>query len=465
MSITSYVFRFFARLAIPAAGALLAFATARAVNAQEITALSPYVDEALTNNYAMRQQRLAVERTDAAVRQAKGAFLPSATVDARYSETHGVLNVGDLVNPAYAALNQLTGSNAFPTNVDARLPFAQETRVRVAQPLFNPAIISNYQVQKSVAAMEVAAAGVSERQLAADVQTAYVNYARAARVAQLYRNTHALLQENVRVNERLLANGKITPAALHRAIADRSEIEQQIAQAEQHRSAAARYFNYLLGRVPTAELQTVPDSLLQVDLNINADDAVRTALARREELMQADGGIRVAAAYEKLARSAFLPSVALAVDYGVQGNQYKFDTRNDVAVASLVFSWNVFNGGQDQARRQQASIEVERGELRRKEAEHQIEMQVRQAFDAVTVADRAIRAAQDRLNAARRSFELVSRRHAEGMAAQIEYVDARTSLTNAELNFILTRYQYALNYIELERVAALRPARDAEVRK
>jgi outer membrane protein TolC len=189
---------------------------------------------------------------------------------------------------------------------------------------------------------------------------------------------------------------------------------------------------------------------------MSADDAVRTALMRREELRQAEGGVRVAEAQQRLARSSLLPSVALAVDYGVQGNDYRFNARNDVAVASLVFSWNVFNGGQDDARRQQASLEVERGALRRQEIEHQIEMQVRQAYDAVTVAQRALRAAQDRLTAARRSFELVNRRHAEGIAPQIEYIDARTSLTNAELNSILTQYQYAADYVELERAAALR---------
>jgi outer membrane protein TolC len=164
----------------------------------------------------------------------------------------------------------------------------------------------------------------------------------------------------------------------------------------------------------------------------------------------------VAAAQEKLARASYLPSVALAVDYGVQGNEYRFDSRNDVAVASLVFSWNVFNGGQDAARRQQASIEVERGELKRTEIEHQVEMQVRQAYDAVTVARVAMQAAADRLSAARRSYELVARRHAEGMAPQIEYIDARTALTAAELNNILTQYGHAASYIELERVAALR---------
>ena len=190
--------RLIGRLLFPLAGALLAWATT-AAHAQEIHVLRPYVTEALENNYGMQRQRLALAKSEAAVRQARGAFLPSATLDARYSQTHGVMNVGDLVNPAYAALNQLTGTSAFPTNIDARLPFAQETRVRIAQPLFNAGIISNYQLQKSLASVEAAGTAASARQLAADVQLAYVNYARAARIAELYVNTHALVGENVGV--------------------------------------------------------------------------------------------------------------------------------------------------------------------------------------------------------------------------------------------------------------------------
>ena len=269
---TRHPLRTLARLVFPLAGALLALAAG--ARAQEIGALNPYVEEALRNNFGMRQQRLAAEKTEAAVRQARGLFMPSATLDARYSQTHGVLNVGDLVNPAYAALNQLTGSNAFPTNVDARLPFAQETRIRVAQPLFNATILANYQVNKSVASIEEANTARSARQLAADVQLAYVSYARAARVAELYESTHKLVSENVRVIEKLLANGKVTPAAVHRAIAERSDIEQQIAQAQQNRSAAARYFNFLLGRAPTDELLPLPDSLLRVELTIIIDFAI-----------------------------------------------------------------------------------------------------------------------------------------------------------------------------------------------
>ncbi|MGH7470296.1 MAG: hypothetical protein ACRENP_20325, partial [Longimicrobiales bacterium] len=100
-------------------------------SAQQADPLGGLVREALQRNLGQRQQELQAERSDAAVRQARGLFLPSLTVDARYSEMHGGLNFGDLVNPAYAALNQITGSAAFPTNIDGRFPYAQETRLRV----------------------------------------------------------------------------------------------------------------------------------------------------------------------------------------------------------------------------------------------------------------------------------------------------------------------------------------------
>ena len=66
------------------------------------------------------------------------------------------------------------------------------------------------------------------------------------------------------------------------------------------------------------------------------------------------------------------------------------------------------------------------------------------------------RPARDRVASARRTFELVSRRRAEGAASQIDFLDARTAYTRAELNLILTRQSYAVRAAELERAAALR---------
>ena len=443
------------RIAAAVAASLVAAGTARAQDP-----LGGYVREGLRANLGLAQQRLEAGRAEAAVRQARGMYLPSVTVDSRYSQTAGGMNIGDLVNPAYAALNQLLQTNQFPTNVDARLPYAQETRVRVTQPVFQPAVRENHRIQRSLRDAARQGTQASARQLAADVQTAYLNYARAERVVELYRNTLPLLAENLRVSESLLRNGRATSEVVYRARAEQKETEQRLAEAEQLRDAARRYFNFLLDRADDTAVELVADSLLAFPLAVTVDEALARARVGREELAQAGHAIQAAEAQRGLARAAYLPGVSLALDYGFQGDRYQFDANHDFAVASLVFSWNVFNGGQDAARRQIATLATQQARTGRTEAERRIEMQVRQAYQAAVVARGAIETADARLAAARRTFELVTRRWQEGIAPQIELVDARTAFTNAQLNRILTGYEYAERYVELERAAALRELGD-----
>ncbi|HEX7242500.1 MAG TPA: TolC family protein, partial [Longimicrobiaceae bacterium] len=105
---------------------------------------------------------------------------------------------------------------------------------------------------------------------------------------------------------------------------------------------------------------------------------------------------------------------------------------------------------------QAARLEADRARTQRAELERQVEMQVRQAHDALRTAGTSRAAADARLAAARRTWELVSRRWEEGIAPHVEFVDARTAYTAAGLNAVLTRYDHALRYVELERAAALR---------
>jgi outer membrane protein TolC len=437
---------------ILAAVALLATAPAAAQEGP----LDPLVREAVRNNLGLRQERLEDARSEAAVRQARGLYLPAVSLDARYSRTSGVLDIGELVNPAYAALNQLTRSDAFPTDVDARLPLAQETKLRLTQPIFQPAVRENHRLARTLRGLQGAELAAATRRLAADVQGAYLAHASAARVVETYRATLPLLDENLRVNERLVAHGRATSEGVYRARAERSGTLQELAEAEARRDAAARGLNFLLGRPLDAAVEVLPDSALDARPDVPLEEALRTALARREELAQADFGIRAAESQGRLARASGLPGVSLAVDYGVQGQRYRFGADDDFAVASLVLQWSVFNGGQDAARSQAARLDAERARARRAELERAVEMQVRGAWEAAATARAARAAADDRLAAARRTFELVSRRWEEGIAPHIEFVDARTAYTAARLNAVLTLYDHALRRVELERAAALR---------
>ena len=438
--------------------ALLALLTAAAAPARaQESPLDALVREGIRNNLGLRQERLEDARSEAAVRQARGLYLPAVSLDARYSRTSGVLDIGDLVNPAYAALNQLTRSDAFPTDVDARLPLAQETKLRLTQPLFQPAVRENHRLARSLRGLQGAELAAATRQLAADVQTAYLGYASTVRVVETYRATLPLLDENLRVNERLVAAGKATSEGVYRARAERSETLQKLAEAERQRDAAARGLNFLLGRPLDAPVDVLPDSALDAAGEVAAGPgaALRHGRARGAARRPTSASARRSrrGGWRAPRTSA---GVALAVDYGIQGQRYRFGADDDFAVASLVLEWNVFIGGQDAARGQAARRTPSAPAPRRAELERAVELHVRQAWEAAaTRADRARRRGGPAGGGAAH-LRAGARRWEQGIAPQIEFLDARTAYTAAALNAVLTLYDHALRCVELERAAALR---------
>ncbi len=419
--------------------------------------LGPLVAEALRNNLGLEAERLAERRATADVTAARGLFFPAITLDSRYTRQEGALDFGDLLNPAFAALNELRGTTDFPTNLKLTLPLAHESRARLTQPLFNETIRQTYALARQRRTGQELVRRAAARRLAAQVQLAYLSLAAARNAAAIYEASAALVTENERVAQRLVAAGRGTPDAVFRARAERSDVEQQLAEARAQVDAAARAVNQLLHRPLDAPVEAIPDTALTFDITIGADQAVAQALAQREELAQLEASARAADAAAGIATAAFLPTVSVALDYGFQGQDVRFDRQHDYWMASLVVSWNLFNGGQDAARRSAAHTDAQRLRISREDAEDKIRLEVRQAYEAAVVARDAIATAETRVAAARRTFDLVRRRYEEGEANQIEFLDARTQLTNAELNRALTANRYAMRYVDLERAAALRP--------
>lgn len=418
--------------------------------------MDQYVAEGISRNLALAGQALAEKRAGLGVREADGRLLPSLGLNARYTEFSGVVNIGDFVNPTYRALNQIIGEDRFPTNINTTLPQRQETKLALTQPIYNAALNGNRELARAIHDATGAQRRLLMRQLSADIQSAWLGYASAGRVLQSLRATLPVLDENLRVSERLVASGQATVDATYRARAERSELLQQIAEAEQREAAGRRAFNLLRDREPDAPVAIADDSTLIAAEPIPLDAAIASALNDREELDAASQNIRIANAQRRISGSAWKPSVTLAADYGVQGNSYQFDRQHDVATASLVVSWNAFNGGQDAARRSQANIARDEAELQRRSIEQRIRSQVAIAHDALIAARTSLTTASDRLEAARRSFTLIERRYAEGLAAPVDFLVARTALTSATINQVLTRYSYAARAVEFERVAALR---------
>lgn len=457
---------------------LLLFAFGPLAGAQE-TVLDQYLKEGLTRNRMLQQERLGLAQQVEAVQQARGGLLPKVSVEARYTRAGGgreiQFPVGDLLNPVYGTLNEQRIQQglppSFPTVDNEVIPFLrereQDTRLRVVQPLYQPAIRHNLRIQQHLAQAEAAGVAATKRQLVADIKTSYFNYLQAEQVVEIFAATHALVAENLRVNESLLAHGKVTEDAVLRARTEVLNVVQQEAEAHKNRDLARAYFNYLLARpldtpievmppeqlLPEAEAQFV--AFAEPGLAPGSRSVDGEALARREEVQALGHALRAADRRVSMTRTAYHPTLAFVLDTGMQGETYEWGDGAGYWMGSVSLSWDLFEGFQRRSQRQQAQLAQQQLVAQQAEVQAQIRLQAQEARDNVAVSRRALETAQERAATATEAFRLVARKYSEGMVNQVAFLDARTARTQAELNLVATRYALLTRYAAFERAAAL----------
>jgi outer membrane protein len=431
--------------------------------AGETSILDQYIETALESNLALQQQEFSYEKSAAALQEARGLFFPAISLNARYSRAGGgrqiEIPVGQFVNPVYQTLNYLLQQNVFPEDIGTQtFPFLreeeQETKIRAVQPLFKPEIVYNYQIKNHLKEIEEAGKEVYARQLVAEVKTAYFDYLKALEIINFLDQTQELLNENLRVNEKLVENQKATWEVVYRARADLSLLEKQRAEAEKSLDMARAYFNFLLNRPQENTIDPVRLESVSAVLEIDLIAAENQALSNRQELKQLAAGVEAARSGIKLNRSTFLPGIFAVLDYGFQGKQYRFSKKDDFWMASAILEWNLFNGFQDKSKIQQATLEKKKIEARRQELENQIRLEVREAWHNLVVAGKDLQSTRDRLDSQKKSFEIMDKKYQQGMALQVEYLDARNNYLQSEIQQVVATFDYHIRQAEFERAVA-----------
>jgi len=169
--------------------AALLLAPCRAA-AQDVV-IERYVEQGLKNNLSLMQKEFSYRKSLEALSEARGMFMPSIVIEARYSRAGGgrIIDfpIGDLVNPVYSTLNQLLDVSGMPTQdfpaLENRLiPFLreeeQDTKLRVVQPIFEPSVYYNYRIMSDLKDSGAADRDAFRRRLVADIKGAYFSYLR-----------------------------------------------------------------------------------------------------------------------------------------------------------------------------------------------------------------------------------------------------------------------------------------------
>ncbi len=173
------------------------------------------------------------------------------------------------------------------------------------------------------------------------------------------------------------------------------------------------------------------------------------ALAHRPDYLQATLGEERAANGVSMARRTFLPQIGLFSSW--EEDHQTFATRggnNWIAGATLTF--NVFNGGADRARLQEAEERALQVRALRDQMAAQIRLQVQEALLNVRAARERVEVTRTAAAQAQESLRILRNRYGTGLATMTDLLSAETAETSAEREHLNAVYDYWLAAASLD---------------
>ncbi|MFO8053575.1 MAG: TolC family protein [Bacteroidales bacterium] len=455
---------------MPVAVIWLLFMAGLPGNAQEV--LDDYIRTALENNLRLQQSEHELQKRYLEVKKARSYFFPSIEFQARYSVARGGRTidfpVGDLLNPVYKNLNQINQDlyGHLPPEVQPPeypgvdnqsfnfyRPSEHETKLQLNQVIFSPEVYYSSQISKERLAAEKFSKQLMEREIIENVKTAYFSYLKTVQLANLLDNTREVLEENLRVNKKLHAEDKVTRDHVHSSRAELQKLQQQKAVAEKNRQSAQAWFNYLLNR--PLDTNIVQDSIvLALPQPVNLQALQDTAQHSRLEPRILQARQRAAGENVKRKRSQTIPELVGVVNYGFQGEKYRFTEEQDFAIASLVLRWPLFTGLRNKQEIQKAKVQQAIAENQYRQTQQKIRLDIIRAYYDYQAAEQAYEEAVMQEQSRKSAFMIIEKKFENGQSSLLEYMHARNEKTSAEVNTIISKYDILIKLAELEKAVA-----------
>ncbi len=444
--------------------AFLFFFQAKTAWTQQSSVLEEYIRTGLAGNLDLQQQNLDLRKTQEAIRQSKALFYPTLQFNANYTRATGGRSiefpVGDLLNPVYSALNQITQTNSFPVIQNETIQFLpdnfQETKLSFAYPLFNSDLRYNRQIKEQLYQSKAARNAACEHELRYQITEAYLQYLQSLEAEKIWQNSKTVLTELRRFNESLVKNNVATKDVVATADYELSKADNEIFKLKSAQNTARAYFNFLINKDLQSDV-IIDTTLLHVTASsYQPDEMIRQALSGRQEFNALRAGQSAAETAVKLNdANRKIPDFYIGGEAGFQGFGYKFNGDQPYALARIGMSYDIFDAGMRKSKTEEARLEAEKFRTRYQEAQQQITLQVTQAWNDYEAARNTFNTARTGLTAAESTYKIVNNKYRASQALLIEYLDAQNRVTTARLQVVLAWTDVLLKEAALKKSAGL----------
>jgi outer membrane protein TolC len=414
--------------------------------------MQQYVDQAIQYNLRIREKKILEHKQTIMLDEASRQYGPEINFITNYTLAVGGRKidfpVGTLLNPVYNTLNELTESQQFHTVNDQSINFLPnnfyDVKFRITQPILRPEIKYNKWIKEEEVNMSELQTNETTRDLIRDVKTAYLKWMQAKEVINIFDQGLSLLEENKRITESLLKNGQAIPSALMRIESEINLVNAQQNKARTDLTNAASYFNFLLN-------QPASTPIINDTIETTPEIPVIANVTSREELQQIKSGEHMQALALTLEQKHFAPKLGAQVDIGSQA--FGADWGGYV-LGGLQLEIPIWDSKKSRLKQQGWQASLDANQTSYEWTKQAFEMQLQAEIESLQ-SDLAIYDSYtSMITSDNRYYQETLRRYKEGMTNYIELLDARTHLTNTQLQQSIAKYQSWIRQVNIERLSA-----------
>ncbi len=201
--------------------------------------------------------------------------------------------------------------------------------------------------------------------------------------------------------------------------------------------------------VPSSEASSA-SALTQYQLP-NLDLCVEKALKNRKEITLLRLGIKILEENLNLTKKDNAPDLGIVFAYNWQKPTTTFSPRETNWNAVLSLSFTPFDSGLTRGKIDSLKAKLEELKTNLSQLEDGIKLEVKNAYLTLQNAKEKLQSASMVLEQAREAYRLAQARYEAGVSTQVELLDTQSALTQAEVNYVNSLFEFNIAKIDLEK--------------
>jgi outer membrane protein TolC len=378
------------------------------------------------------KQHPAMEASDAGVKaaatkmdQARAGYLPKLN----YTESWQRSNNPVFVFSSLLTQHQFTESSFLigPLNrPDAMNNF--QSRISVEQPIYDAGM-----TRKATRAAELGREMATEQgrrtsmEVIAGVARAYYGAVLAADALKVAEEARKSAEADLARAETIRAAGMSTDADVLSIRVHLAAVKEQLIRRTNDVDLARAALNDAVG-APLNQRYDLSTPLTAVPVPaVPLEEYSKRGLLERPELRQARLATQIGETQASLARSSLLPTVFFQAAF--EADRQRFVDRGGANwLGAVGMRWNIFNGGEDKARIEEARQQTRQAQALARRGESAVRLQVESAYLDWKAAQERIEVASATVAAAEESLRITQNRYANGLATVTDLLRTETAL-------------------------------------